>query len=182
MCPHRSTCSWSIRLRFDSVHSRPSKPWKRRTAEKTDFNAKAQGRKDARHRQASQKSPVCHQILASWRLGVLASWRFFSKLVNVRDFVALARRYPRHGGMTLAAQSGWTVSGLIGTLDRILSRTEGEDWVGRVRWLNGWEQGAGVKPFLSDSSTVPPRRHRSVHISRSLDPRPRASRPPRKGR
>ena len=57
---------------------------------------------------------------------------------NVRDFVALARRYPRHGGIILAAQTSWTVSGLIAALERVLSETEGEDWVGRVRWLNDW--------------------------------------------
>jgi hypothetical protein len=57
---------------------------------------------------------------------------------NVRDFVALARRYPQHGGIILAAQSSWTLPGLIAALDRLLSETEGEDWVGRVRWLNEW--------------------------------------------
>ena len=68
---------------------------------------------------------------------VLATWRFF-KLLNVRDFVALARRYPRHGGIILAAQASWTVSGLIAALEWTLSETEEEDWVGRVRWLNEW--------------------------------------------
>ena len=57
---------------------------------------------------------------------------------NVRDFVALARRYPRHGGIILAAQSSWTLSGLIAALDRLLSETQAEDWVGQVRWLNEW--------------------------------------------
>ncbi|HEY77359.1 MAG TPA: DUF5615 family PIN-like protein, partial [Thermoflexia bacterium] len=32
---------------------------------------------------------------------------------NVRDFIALARRYPRHGGIVLAAQSKWTLPELI---------------------------------------------------------------------
>jgi hypothetical protein len=57
---------------------------------------------------------------------------------NVRDFVALARRYPQHGGIILAAQSSWTLSGLIAALDRLLSETHAEDWVGQVRWLNKW--------------------------------------------
>jgi hypothetical protein len=57
---------------------------------------------------------------------------------NVRDFVALARRYPQHGGIILAAQSSWTLSGLIAALDRLLSETQAEDWVGQVRWLNEW--------------------------------------------
>ena len=56
---------------------------------------------------------------------------------NVRDFVALARRYPHHGGIILAAQSSWTLSSLIAALDRLLSETRAEDWVGQVRWLNG---------------------------------------------
>ena len=57
---------------------------------------------------------------------------------NVRDFVALAQRYPRHGGIILAAQSSWTLSGLIAALDRMLTETQADEWVGRVRWLNGW--------------------------------------------
>jgi len=57
---------------------------------------------------------------------------------NVRDFVVLARRYPRHGGIILAAQASWTLSDLIAALDRLLSETEAEDWIGQVRWLNDW--------------------------------------------
>jgi hypothetical protein len=57
---------------------------------------------------------------------------------NVRDFVVLAQRYPRHGGIILAAQSSWTLSGLIAALDRLLSETQAEDWVSQVHWLNEW--------------------------------------------
>jgi len=57
---------------------------------------------------------------------------------NVRDFVVLARRYSRHGGIILAAQASWTLSDLIAALDRLLSETEAEDWIGQVRWLNEW--------------------------------------------
>lgn len=57
---------------------------------------------------------------------------------NVRDFVVLARHYPRHGGIILAAQASWTLSDLIAALDRLLSETEAEDWIGQVRWLNDW--------------------------------------------
>jgi hypothetical protein len=65
---------------------------------------------------------------------------------NVRDFIALAKRYPRHGGVILAAQSSWTLSGLIAALDRSLSETfvslsrttDADGWVGQVRWLNEW--------------------------------------------
>jgi hypothetical protein len=57
---------------------------------------------------------------------------------NVRDFIVLAQRYPRHGGIILAAQASWTLSDLIAALDRLLSETEAEDWPGQVRWLNDW--------------------------------------------
>jgi hypothetical protein len=57
---------------------------------------------------------------------------------NVRDFVVLARRYPQHGGIVLAAQTSWTLSGLISALDRLLSETGAESWPGQVRWLNEW--------------------------------------------
>ena len=57
---------------------------------------------------------------------------------NVRDFVALTHRYPHHGGIILAAQSSWTLSGLIAALDRLLSETQAADWIGQVRWLNQW--------------------------------------------
>ncbi len=57
---------------------------------------------------------------------------------NVRDFIALAKQYPRHGGITLAAQSNWTISSLIAALDRLLSETEIDAWPGQVRWLNDW--------------------------------------------
>lgn len=57
---------------------------------------------------------------------------------NVRDFMVLARRYPRHGGIILATQSSWTLSELIKALDRLLSETEAEVWIGQVRWLNEW--------------------------------------------
>jgi hypothetical protein len=57
---------------------------------------------------------------------------------NVRDFIALAKRYPSHGGIILASQSSWTLSGLITALDRLLSETEVDEWIGQVRWLNEW--------------------------------------------
>jgi hypothetical protein len=60
---------------------------------------------------------------------------------NVRDFSALARRYPQHGGLVLAAQAGWRLPELIAALDRLLSETQAEGWTGRVRWLNGWRVG-----------------------------------------
>lgn len=59
---------------------------------------------------------------------------------NVRDFVVLSERHPRHGGIVLAAQASWTLSSLIAALDHLLSETEAEDWIGQVRWLNNWRQ------------------------------------------
>lgn len=59
---------------------------------------------------------------------------------NVRDFVVLAQRYPSHGGIILAAQTSWTLSGLIAALDRLLSETQADDWVGQVCWLNDWRE------------------------------------------
>ena len=57
---------------------------------------------------------------------------------NVRDLTVLARRYPRHGGIVLAAQISWTLTELIAALDRPLSETQAGEWVGQVRWLNEW--------------------------------------------
>jgi len=55
---------------------------------------------------------------------------------NIRDFMVLAGRHPQHAGILLAMQSSWTLSALIDALDRVLTETEAEDWVGQVRWLN----------------------------------------------
>ena len=57
---------------------------------------------------------------------------------NVRDFLILARRYPRHAGIILAAQKSWALAELIAALDRLLTETEESDWVGQVHWLNQW--------------------------------------------
>jgi hypothetical protein len=57
---------------------------------------------------------------------------------NVRDFLALASRHPRHGGIILAAQSSWSLTDLISALDRLLTETDADAWPGQVRWLNQW--------------------------------------------
>ena len=57
---------------------------------------------------------------------------------NIRDFLALAGRYPQHAGIVLAAQPSWTLATLIGALDRMLTTTRAEEWIGQVRWLNQW--------------------------------------------
>jgi hypothetical protein len=70
-------------------------------------------------------------------LGALAQRRVIFTF-NVRDFMALAQRYPQHGGITLAAQGSWGLSELIQALDRTLRETEPAGWRGQVRWLNDW--------------------------------------------
>ena len=60
---------------------------------------------------------------------------------NLRNFLALSTRYPKHAGIILAAQSSWSLSDLITALDRLLTETEAEELVGRVRWLNDWFSG-----------------------------------------
>ena len=55
---------------------------------------------------------------------------------NIRDFIALAKRVPQHGGIILSAQR--PMPELLKCLDRLLSETDAEDWPGRVRWLNDW--------------------------------------------
>ena len=69
---------------------------------------------------ASMARAAC--LSSPLRLGDLATWRYVLAVdpVDVRDPVALARRYPRHGGIILAAQSSWMVSELTATLDRVL--------------------------------------------------------------
>jgi hypothetical protein len=57
---------------------------------------------------------------------------------NIAGFMALAKDHPHHAGIVLAAQRNWTLSDLIAALDRLLSETEAEEWVGQVRWLNQW--------------------------------------------
>lgn len=59
---------------------------------------------------------------------------------NIRDFLALAKKYPRHGGILLAAQSRWSLSDLIQALDCALTNIEAENWLGQVRWLNDFRQ------------------------------------------
>ena len=68
-------------------------------------------------------------------LGATAQGRLLFTF-NVRDFLALAKKYPRHSGILLATQSRWTLAELIAALDRALSETDEKDWRVRVRWLN----------------------------------------------
>jgi len=51
---------------------------------------------------------------------------------NIGDFQALASLYRQHAGVVLAAQRSWTLSALIAALDRMLSETSSEEWIGQL--------------------------------------------------
>ena len=57
---------------------------------------------------------------------------------NIRDFIVLGERYPNHAGIILARQKSMSLNELINTLDRVLSETDADEWVGQTRWLNDW--------------------------------------------
>jgi hypothetical protein len=68
-------------------------------------------------------------------LGATAQGRILFTF-NVRDFLVLAKKYPKHSGILLATQSRWSLAELIAALERALTETSEEDWRGQVRWLN----------------------------------------------
>ena len=55
---------------------------------------------------------------------------------NIRDFAALAKKYPHHGGIILSTQR--PMPELLKALDCLLSETSVEDWAGQIRWLSDW--------------------------------------------
>ncbi len=57
---------------------------------------------------------------------------------NIKDFSALATQISEHSGIILAAQRRWSLSGLIRTLDRVLSDGKAQDFQGQVFWLSRW--------------------------------------------
>ena len=70
-------------------------------------------------------------------LGAIAQGRCLFTF-NIRDFLKLASMFPHHHGIILAQQRDWRLSALIMSLDRLLSETEAEAWMGQIRWLNDW--------------------------------------------
>ena len=54
---------------------------------------------------------------------------------NIRDFSVLAKRYPQHQGIILAAQSRWSPSQLIRSLHDLLSSTRENELAGQLIWL-----------------------------------------------
>lgn len=59
---------------------------------------------------------------------------------HIRDFVVLGTRYPNHAGIILAFQKSMSLGEIIEALDRVLTETEAEEWIGQTRWLNDWRQ------------------------------------------
>ena len=57
---------------------------------------------------------------------------------NIGDFQNLARRYTHHAGILLAAQRSFSLRELIELLDKSLSTTTANEWIGQVRWLSDW--------------------------------------------
>lgn len=59
---------------------------------------------------------------------------------NIRDFIVLGERHPRHAGIILAYQKSMSLNKLINALDHVLRETDAEEWVGQTRWLNDWRK------------------------------------------
>jgi hypothetical protein len=58
---------------------------------------------------------------------------------NIRDIVALGKLFPNHEGIILAFQKSMSLNETINALDRVLSETDANDWIGQTRWLNDWK-------------------------------------------
>lgn len=56
---------------------------------------------------------------------------------NVKDFMALAKKFPRHAGIILSKQK--RLSRLIKALDRFFRETTAKEMQDQVRWINDWE-------------------------------------------
>jgi hypothetical protein len=59
---------------------------------------------------------------------------------NVRDFLVLAKKHPKHAGILLATQSRWSLAGLIAAIDRAFSETGEDNWRGKVLLLGDFSQ------------------------------------------
>lgn len=59
---------------------------------------------------------------------------------NIRDFIALGQRHPRHAGIILAYQRSMSLREMINALDRVLRETDANEWIGQTRWLNDWKR------------------------------------------
>jgi len=70
-------------------------------------------------------------------LGAMAHDRILFSF-NIKDFEALVKVHTEHKGLVLAARSSWTLSALIHALDRLLTETDANEWLGQIRYLNQW--------------------------------------------
>jgi|GEM_PF-206375 len=80
----------------------------------------------------------------------------------IRDFINKTNQYPNHAGILLAHRRSYSVSDLIRLIDRVLSTTSAEEWIGQVRWLSDWDQAEGrrveiIKSPYSSSQVPRPR-------------------------
>lgn len=50
----------------------------------------------------------------------------------------LAQVHPNHAGIVVSPPIGWGTSQLIRAIDRMLTETSAEEWIGQVRWLKQW--------------------------------------------
>jgi hypothetical protein len=57
---------------------------------------------------------------------------------NIKDFVNLSKKHPFHSGIILANQKSIPLSQLIFALNRVMSETTAESWIGQVRWIQDW--------------------------------------------
>jgi hypothetical protein len=57
---------------------------------------------------------------------------------NISDFLRLAQDHPEHLGIIVANQRSWRISTLIVALDKMLTETTAEEWIGQVRCLSAW--------------------------------------------
>lgn len=55
---------------------------------------------------------------------------------NIRDFIVLGERFSQHAGIILASQKSFSLIKTIDALDRVLTETEADAWIGQTRWLN----------------------------------------------
>lgn len=58
---------------------------------------------------------------------------------NIRDFIQSTNHYPSHAGILLAHRYSYSLSDLIRLIDRALSNSKSDDWIGQVRWLSDWD-------------------------------------------
>ena len=128
--------------------SRPKKPWSQNVT-RLRLHLDADASRKQLHTALTKRGHDVTRTPNSWMpldasdeaqlLGATAQGRCIFTF-NIEDFVRLAQRHSQHGGIILAAQSKWSLSQLIAALDRVLTETEAEDWIGQVRWLSQWRR------------------------------------------